>query len=138
MPIKDINDRELTGIPIPRGKDVIINITGSNHDLRVWGSDSYEWKPERWLEPLPEAVLKAKFIRICEWCVARTEKSTNELVNQNDIHWWLTILYVSCRLCFLFFLAVFYINSILIFKFSQLEMSMFIIFSKNVFIMIHI
>jgi len=116
-------------------------MTGSNHDPRVWGSDSYEWNPERWLEPLPEAVLKAKIPGVysnLEWCVPRTEKSTNELVNQNDIHWWLTILYVSCRLCFLFFLAVFYINSILIFKISQFEMSTFIIFSKKVFIMIHI
>ena len=59
-PIKDINGRELTEIPIPKGTDIIVNITGSNHDPRLWGLDSYEWKPERWLEPLPEEVLKAK------------------------------------------------------------------------------
>ena len=59
-PIKDINGCELTQIPIPKGTNIFVSITGSNYDPRVWGPDSYEWKPERWLEPLPEEVMKAK------------------------------------------------------------------------------
>ena len=60
------------------------------------------------------------FIRICEWCVPPTEKSTNELVNQNDIHWWFTILYVSCRLCFLFIAFRFLHKFILNFQWIQI------------------
>ncbi|OSD05201.1 cytochrome P450 [Trametes coccinea BRFM310] len=32
----------------------------SNTNKDLWGEDAYEWKPERWLQPLPEKVLDAK------------------------------------------------------------------------------
>ena len=32
----------------------------SNNDKAIWGEDAREWKPERWLTPLPAAVEDAR------------------------------------------------------------------------------
>ena len=50
---------EITEIPIKKNTNVIISIIGSNRSKRIWGEDAEEWKPERWLKPLPESVAKA-------------------------------------------------------------------------------
>ena len=34
----------------------MLDIQGSNDNKAFWGEDAYEWKPERWLDPLPRAV----------------------------------------------------------------------------------
>ncbi len=59
-PIKGLDGKEVTEIPIQRGTDIIISVLASNHDPEIWGPDSYEWKPERWLQPLPESVIAAR------------------------------------------------------------------------------
>jgi hypothetical protein len=58
-PIKGLDGREITEIPIPNNTIVIVGILASNRNPEVWGPDSYEWKPERWLTPLPEPVSEA-------------------------------------------------------------------------------
>ncbi|KAI0054807.1 cytochrome P450 [Artomyces pyxidatus] len=45
---------------VPRGTSVIVNILGINRDQNIWGPDVLEWKPERWLAPLPESVTDAR------------------------------------------------------------------------------
>lgn len=50
---------QLSEIPIKKGTDVIISIIGANRSKRIWGEDAEEWKPERWLKPLPESVSQA-------------------------------------------------------------------------------
>ncbi|KAI0056944.1 cytochrome P450 [Artomyces pyxidatus] len=45
---------------IPRGTAVHVNIIGLNRDPYIWGADGNEWKPERWLAPLPGSVLAAR------------------------------------------------------------------------------
>ncbi|KAK7466363.1 hypothetical protein VKT23_005090 [Stygiomarasmius scandens] len=45
---------------IPQGTQIMISIINCNRDPDIWGQDAMEWKPERWLEPLPDAVLEAK------------------------------------------------------------------------------
>ena len=47
-------------IPIPNNTNIIISIYAANRNPEIWGPDSYEWKPERWLNPLPKTVIDAR------------------------------------------------------------------------------
>ena len=46
-------------MPIPNNTDIIVGILGANRNPEVWGPDSYEWRPERWLTALPDSVSAA-------------------------------------------------------------------------------
>ena len=46
-------------IPIPKGTSVLVSAEGCNKNKALWGPDVLEWKPERWLAPLPDALGKA-------------------------------------------------------------------------------
>ena len=59
-PIKGLDGREITEIPISKNTNLIIGILAINRNPKIWGPDSYEWKPERWLNPLPESVSEAR------------------------------------------------------------------------------
>jgi cytochrome P450 len=52
-PIIGQNGEEIKEVVVPRGTNVMISILGSNTDPDLWGTDAREWKPERWLFPLP-------------------------------------------------------------------------------------
>ncbi|KAI8974185.1 cytochrome P450 [Trametes punicea] len=43
-------------IPVQAGMWVLVNLQGLNCNRSLWGEDAYEWKPERWLKPLPSAL----------------------------------------------------------------------------------
>ncbi|KAF8150633.1 cytochrome P450 [Crassisporium funariophilum] len=58
-PVRGLDGREMSEIPIPNNTNVIVSIIGSNRNPEIWGPDSYEWKPERWLTPLPDTVAGA-------------------------------------------------------------------------------
>ncbi|KAF8809815.1 cytochrome P450 [Phlegmacium glaucopus] len=58
-PIKGLDGREITEVPIPNNTNIIVGILAANQNPEIWGPDSYEWKPERWLTPLPESVMTA-------------------------------------------------------------------------------
>ncbi|KZV66370.1 cytochrome P450 [Peniophora sp. CONT] len=47
-------------IYVPAGTEVVLSNHGLNTDPAIWGVDAHEWRPERWLEPLPESVAVAK------------------------------------------------------------------------------
>ncbi|OBZ67961.1 Docosahexaenoic acid omega-hydroxylase CYP4F3 [Grifola frondosa] len=47
-------------IPISKGTSIFIGVTGSNSSKALWGEDAYEWKPDRWLSPLPRALEEAR------------------------------------------------------------------------------
>ena len=38
---------------------ILIDIEASNCNKEIWGEDADEWKPERWLDPLPSALEEA-------------------------------------------------------------------------------
>ncbi|KAG6907126.1 hypothetical protein DXG01_010430 [Tephrocybe rancida] len=58
-PIKGLDGTEMDSILVPKNTKMIISILGANRDPLLWGPDALEWKPERWLSPLPEAVHEA-------------------------------------------------------------------------------
>jgi cytochrome P450 len=55
-PIRDIDN--IHEVFIPANTDVFVHIHHLNRDASIWGSDVAEWKPERWLAPLPESVVR--------------------------------------------------------------------------------
>ncbi|CCM00987.1 uncharacterized protein FIBRA_03035 [Fibroporia radiculosa] len=58
-PIVGIDGSLITEIPLVKGTEVMIGILGCNASKQLWGEDAHEWKPERWLAPLPGKVTKS-------------------------------------------------------------------------------
>ena len=55
-----LRDGSLTSeIPLEKGTFVFINYQAVNVNKATWGEDALEWKPERWLTPLPHTVDQA-------------------------------------------------------------------------------
>ena len=60
QPVRGRDGREITEVIVPRGTFVQMHYWASNNDKAIWGEDAREWKPERWLAPLPAAVEYAR------------------------------------------------------------------------------
>ncbi|KAF5327121.1 hypothetical protein D9619_004725 [Psilocybe cf. subviscida] len=58
-PVKGLNGEYIHEIPVPKNTPVIVSLIAANRSQEIWGSDADEWKPERWLSPLPESVVNA-------------------------------------------------------------------------------
>ncbi|KAH9165536.1 cytochrome P450 [Lactarius sanguifluus] len=58
-PIQDVDGREVHEIFVPKHTNVFAQIHNLNRDPSIWGADAAEWKPERWLAPLPQSVTDA-------------------------------------------------------------------------------
>ena len=58
-PIRGLDGTLMSEIPIAKDTVVLIGVLGSNLNSRTWGDDAWEWKPERWLSPLPESITEA-------------------------------------------------------------------------------
>ncbi|KZT00831.1 cytochrome P450 monooxygenase [Laetiporus sulphureus 93-53] len=48
-PVRGIDGTLLRELPIAKGTKIIIGVLGSNTNKDVWGDDTLEFKPERWL-----------------------------------------------------------------------------------------
>ncbi|KAH9917678.1 cytochrome P450 [Epithele typhae] len=59
-PIVGTDGKAITELFVPAGTLVIGNNVGYNYDTAIWGADAHEWRPERWLAPLPESVTDNK------------------------------------------------------------------------------
>ena len=60
-PIRSTDGRTLiTHMAVPKGSIVVADVAASNIMETLWGDDAREWKPERWLSPLPQTVLEAR------------------------------------------------------------------------------
>ena len=55
-----VDGTEMHEIPVPKGTRIIVNVTACNNDPAIWGEDPQEWKPDRWIQPLPESVTSAR------------------------------------------------------------------------------
>jgi len=49
-PIFTKDDRKIGAIPVKKGQRILCHLDGFNHLEEVWGSDSNDFKPERWLD----------------------------------------------------------------------------------------
>ncbi|KAF8237924.1 cytochrome P450 [Tricholoma matsutake] len=58
-PITGVDGRQMNEILVPKDTKIIISIINYNRDPALWGPDSYEWNPERWLAPLPDTIMEA-------------------------------------------------------------------------------
>ncbi|TBU29268.1 cytochrome P450 [Dichomitus squalens] len=38
---------------VPKDTFILMDLLGFNTNKHIWGEDAFEWRPERWLEPLP-------------------------------------------------------------------------------------
>ncbi|KAI9059398.1 cytochrome P450 [Trametes sanguinea] len=59
-PIQGKDGSMMDSVPVPKGTIVFVAIQAANVSKDLWGPDALEWRPERWLEPLPETVTEAK------------------------------------------------------------------------------
>lgn len=59
-PIRTTDGKEIQSVYVPKDTLIFTPIQAVNQDPGIWGPDSYEWKPERWLSPLPDSVHEAR------------------------------------------------------------------------------
>lgn len=55
-PIRGRDGKLMDNIFVPNNTMVMVGVIASNRNPALWGPDCDEWKPERWLSPLPDAL----------------------------------------------------------------------------------
>jgi cytochrome P450 len=60
-PIVSTDGKPLHEILVPKRTRIMMSLLHCNRDPDIWGDDAAEWKPERWMNPLPESVARARF-----------------------------------------------------------------------------
>ncbi|KAI1798436.1 cytochrome P450 [Ganoderma leucocontextum] len=58
-PLRGVRGQDIHEVLVPKGTNVMVGIAAVNRDKALWGEDALEWKPDRWLSPLPESVAQA-------------------------------------------------------------------------------
>ncbi|KAI0648492.1 cytochrome P450 [Trametes meyenii] len=58
-PIRGLDGQLMHSIPVKKGMRIVTDVIASNCNPELWGEDADEWKPERWLKPLPTALEEA-------------------------------------------------------------------------------
>jgi len=58
-PVTTVDGSQLHELLIPKDTSVFVNVRGANRDTVIWGPDAAQWRPERWLGPLPQSVVDA-------------------------------------------------------------------------------
>ena len=70
-------------VTVPANTPVFLGIMSANRTETLWGDDAHEWKPERWLSPLPESVAEAKvpgiYSNLCAYCAGSSYVSSGKL-----------------------------------------------------------
>ena len=89
-PITSTDGKLMNEIVVPKDTTIFISLLDCNLDPEIWGPDAAEWKPERWMSPLPETVTAAKIPGVysnlsVEILPCRMRSLT---LDQNDIPWW--------------------------------------------------
>ncbi|KAJ7188927.1 cytochrome P450 [Mycena filopes] len=58
-PIIGVDGEEVTALNVAAGTDFVLVIPPTHRDPEIWGEDALEFKPERWMSPLPDSVADA-------------------------------------------------------------------------------
>ncbi|KAA1472336.1 cytochrome P450 [Dentipellis sp. KUC8613] len=58
-PIVGVDGTKMSELHVTKNTGIIVSILAVNRDTGIWGPDASEWKPERWLSPLPDSVSDA-------------------------------------------------------------------------------
>ena len=59
-PIRGVDGTLMNEIFVPKGTMILVSNWMSNVNKAIWGEDADQWKPERWLEPLPGTLKEAR------------------------------------------------------------------------------
>ena len=59
-PIRGVDGKLMTEIFVPKGTMILVSNWLSNINKAIWGEDADQWKPERWLNPLPAGLDDAR------------------------------------------------------------------------------
>ena len=59
-PVRGTYGHDIGEIVVPKGTSFVCNLRACNTNKAIWGEDADEWKPERWLQPLPKTVEDAR------------------------------------------------------------------------------
>ena len=77
-PIRMCDGSVISSLPVPKGTRLITNLEACNVDPALWGPDASQWKPDRWLKPLPKAVEEARVPGIYSHMYALSPGATRE------------------------------------------------------------
>ena len=58
-PVRGKDGSLITEITVPKGTVAILGLWACNTNKAIWGEDAHEWKPDRFLSPLPRTVEEA-------------------------------------------------------------------------------
>ncbi|PIL23231.1 cytochrome P450 [Ganoderma sinense ZZ0214-1] len=56
QPVRGVDGKLMHEIFVPKDTSISVGLLASNRNKAIWGEDAEEWKPDRWLSPLPESV----------------------------------------------------------------------------------
>ncbi|THH26895.1 hypothetical protein EUX98_g7288 [Antrodiella citrinella] len=59
-PIRGKDGVLMKEVTVPKHTQLFIAVRALNRSMAIWGEDAHEWKPERWLSPLPKTVTQAR------------------------------------------------------------------------------
>ncbi|KAF7768274.1 hypothetical protein Agabi119p4_7517 [Agaricus bisporus var. burnettii] len=59
-PINSTKGTQISEVMVPSGTTIFLSLLGANINPEWWGEDSYEWKPDRWTNPLPTEITEAR------------------------------------------------------------------------------
>ena len=46
--MRGVNGQMISDVAVAKGTQIYLGLRASNLNLRLWGEDAKEWKPERW------------------------------------------------------------------------------------------
>nr|A0A2R4SBW0.1 RecName: Full=Ganoderic acid synthetase CYP5150L8; AltName: Full=Cytochrome P450 monooxygenase CYP5150L8 [Ganoderma lucidum]AVZ44872.1 ganoderic acid Z synthetase CYP5150L8 [Ganoderma lucidum] len=59
-PVRGRDGTLVNEVTLPKDTFVLLGLQACNTNKKLWGEDAYEWKPERWLQPLPSMLEEAR------------------------------------------------------------------------------